>query len=453
MIRTDVLIVGGGLAGLSTAFHLNKLSPNADCLIVEKNDHVGGRAASVKKNGFTFDHTGHLLHLHDPYAKKMILGLLRGNVALHARANSIFSHGVFTRYPFQANTFGLPLKALADCVGGFAENLYRRPVLSRHPSFEEWTRKTFGDGISDRFMIPYNQKLWRTKLSDMTTDWQGRFLPRPKAEEVLYGALADQKKFFGYNSFFRYPVRGGCQALPDALAARVGGVNLGCRVRSIDLREKVADVEGLGEVRYERLVNTMPLVDLLDIVTPLPADVRAARRKLRYVSVHNLNIGIRRSNISKQHWVYFPEKKFVFYRAGFTSNFSKHLMPRGTTSMYIEVSRDPGQKVNRSVLERQCLEGLRSCGILKKSDKLDARVWIPIECAYVVYDKNRTPALNKISPYLKKRGVASIGRWGGWKYSFMEETILDGLRCAEELLGRRRKRDSSSSDLPLTALK
>ena len=453
MIRTDVLIVGGGLAGLSTAYHLDRLSGKADYLIVEKNDHVGGRAASVRRDGFTFDHTGHLLHLHDPYAKKLILGLLKGNVALHARANSIFSHGVFTRYPFQANTFGLPDDAVADCVAGFAANLYGRPKLGRSPSFEEWCRKTFGDGISDRFMIPYNQKLWRTKLKDMTTEWQGRFLPRPKAEEVLYGALADQKKFFGYNSFFRYPVRGGCQALPDALAARVGRVHLGCRVRSVDVREKVADIDGIGEVRYERLVNTMPLPEFIDTASGVPASVLSARKKLRYVSVHNLNIGICRPNVSKQHWVYFPEKKFVFYRAGFTSNFSKHLTPPKTTSMYIEISRDPGQKTRRDVLERQCLDGLRACGILKKSDKLATRVWIPIECAYVVYDRNRSAALSKIGPYLKKNGVTSIGRWGGWKYSFMEETILDGLRCAEGLLGRRMSRDSSSSDVPLIALK
>ena len=43
--------------------------------------------------------------------------------------------------------------------------------------------------------------------------------------------------------------------------------------------------------------------------------------------------------------------------------------------------------------------------------------------------------MERIFAHLKVRGVESIGRYGGWKYSFMEETILDGKKCAERLLG------------------
>ena len=263
MIKTDVLILGGGLAGLSTAYHLGQ----AEWLLVEKNARVGGTAGSVEKDGFTFDHTGHLLHLHDDYGKKLILDLLRGNVAERRRGAWIYSKGVYTRYPFQANTYGLPDRVVEDCVAGFLKTVHRpgKP-LGPKPSFKDWCLKQFGEGISRHFMFPYNEKLWRLPLSRLTTEWQGRFVPRPSAAEVLYGALSDQKKFFGYNAEFRYPVRGGIQALPDALAARLPAerVRTGCAVRSVDLRERVAVVDGLGEVSYRRLVNTMPLVDLLD---------------------------------------------------------------------------------------------------------------------------------------------------------------------------------------------
>ncbi|MFH2202549.1 MAG: FAD-dependent oxidoreductase [Elusimicrobiota bacterium] len=452
MIHTEVLILGAGLAGLSTAHHLDRLGRKGRYLIVEKENAVGGRAGSMKRDGFIFDHTGHLLHLHDPYGKRLIMRLLRGNLALHERSNWIYSHGAFTRYPFQANTYGLPVNVVAECVGGFVRSAYQCRRLGADPSFQEWCLKTFGSGISKHFMFPYNRKLWRMRLSDMTTEWQGAFLPRPKADEVLYGALNDQKKFFGYNAHFRYPVRGGCQVLPDALAAKVSNIRLGSPVQSVDLRERTAVVAGVGEVRYERLVNTLPLVDFLDLASPLPAAVRSARSDLRYVSVYNLNIGIRRGGISDKHWVYFPGNREVFYRAGFTSNFSPHLAPRKTTSMYIEVARRPGSRVNLDRLERQCLDGLRGCGILRGADKLAARLWIPIPCAYVVYDRRRTAALGRIFPHLAARGVASIGRWGGWKYSFMEEAVMDGLRCAQRLLGRRVKGDMSM-DRPLVALK
>ncbi|MFI5362967.1 MAG: protoporphyrinogen/coproporphyrinogen oxidase [Elusimicrobiota bacterium] len=435
-MKTDVLILGGGLAGLSTAHHLGGLGVRSR-LVVEARETFGGTAGSRRIDGFTFDYTGHLLHLHDPYGKKFILELLKGNFAAHDRRAWIYSQGVHTRYPFQANVRGLPKATVLECVAGFLETVHRPRPLAKDPDFLTWCRATFGDGITRRFMKPYNEKLWQTPLSRMNTQWQGRFVPKPAAAEVLYGALADQNKLFGYNAQFLYPVRGGIQVLPDALAARLepGVARAGARVTAVDLREKVARVEGLGDIRYERLVNTLPLVDFLDLAAPLPADVKASRRRLRYNTVWNLNLGVARADVSDKHWVYYPEKKYPFYRAGFSTNFSKHLAPKGHTSIYVEVARPGETKVDAPKLEASILNGLREAGVLKKSDELSAKAWMPIKVGYVVYDFARAPALAAIFKHLAEAGVESIGRYGGWKYSFMEETILDGKRCAERLAG------------------
>jgi protoporphyrinogen oxidase len=454
MIKTDVLILGGGLAGLSAAYHLNALG-RAESLVVEKNATVGGTAGTVSQDGFLFDQTGHLLHLHDEYGKRLILDLLGDNVATHERSSWIYSHGAYTRYPFQANTYGLPDRVVEECVAGFLKTVHRpgKP-LKANPSFKEWSLRQFGEGISRHFMFPYNEKLWRLPLSKLTTEWQGRFVPRPAAAEVLYGALSDQKKFFGYNATFRYPKHGGAQVLSDALLARLKPeqVRTGCKVESVDLRERVAVVDGLGEVAYERLVNTLPLTDFLDLASPLPAGVKAARRKLRYNTVYNLNLGVDR-DVSDKHWVYFPENKYAFYRVGFSHNFAKANVPPGASALYLEAARPGGEKVDLPKLEKQMLAGLRSCGILRPGDKLLTKLWIPIRCGYVVYDFNRTPAVTRIFSHLNVSGIESIGRYGGWKYSFMEETILDGKRCAERLLGIKPARAADVSQTELKPLK
>jgi protoporphyrinogen oxidase len=172
-MNVDVLILGGGLAGLSTAHHLGEAGVRSR-LVVEAKPRVGGTAGSETHGGFTFDYTGHLLHLHDAYGQAFILDLLKENVAAHERRAWIYSRGVHTRYPFQANTRGLPRAVVADCVAGLLETVHRPRALGPSPDFLSWSRATFGDGITRHFMKPYNEKLWQTPLSRMTTEWQGR---------------------------------------------------------------------------------------------------------------------------------------------------------------------------------------------------------------------------------------------------------------------------------------
>lgn len=451
-MKVDALILGGGLAGLSAAYHLGQRGVRSR-LVVEAKPTVGGTAGSVTRGGFTFDYTGHLLHLHDAYGQALILDLLKGNLAAHERKAWIYSSGAFTRYPFQANTKGLPPGIVAECAAGFLETVHRPRPLAPNPDFLSWSRATFGDGITRRFMKPYNEKLWRVPLQKLTTEWQGRFVPKPAPSEVVYGAVTENNALFGYNATFRYPIKGGIQVLPDALAARLepGIVRTEAPVTAVDLHEKVAQVKGLGEVRYDKLINTLPLNNFLDLAAPLPADVVAARKDLRWNTVWNLNVGIDRPAPADKHWIYYPEKKFPFYRVGYSSNFSPNLAPEGHSSLYLEVARPGGQSVDRDKLEAAMIRGLRDAGLLRRSDELSAKIWMPVEVGYVVYDRARTPAVGAIFRHLASLGVESIGRYGGWKYSFMEETILDGKRCAERLTGAAPAPEESTA--PLRALK
>jgi protoporphyrinogen oxidase len=440
LIKTDVLILGGGLAGLSTAYHLNQ-SSNLSSLIVEKETQAGGTAGSIFYKGFTFDFTGHLLHLHDPYGKKLISNFLRGNIHLHKRNSWIYSHNVFTRYPFQANTYGLPDKVIDDCLVGFLKTVHSPPkavrgdVSSSQKSFREWALSTFGEGICRYFLFPYNEKLWQRPLSTMTTEWQGRFVPAPKSSEVLYGALMDQTKAFGYNATFRYPKRGGIQALPNAFVHRLkaGQICLQSPLLSLDLDARIATVKGLGKVSFNHLVNTIPLIDFLALCSNLPKNVVAASNKLSYNSVYCLNLGVSGSVMPGKHWIYFSEKKFPFYRVGFYNQFSRGNAPRNSSSLYVEFSRDSKKTVDLAALERLAIQSLKRSGIISDKNKILAKLWVPIRCAYVVYDFNRKPALDIIFPYLDGKNIFSIGRYGAWKYSFMEEAILDGKNCAETI--------------------
>ncbi|HMC82602.1 MAG TPA: NAD(P)-binding protein, partial [Candidatus Polarisedimenticolia bacterium] len=156
MTATRNLILGAGLAGLSAAYHL----PARDTLVIEKEQEVGGLCRSREVEGFVFDCTGHLLHLREGAIRDLVLSLLPAAFRSVERRSLIFSKGVYTGYPFQANTHGLPTEVIRECVVGFVESLMRRGRDPNEPNdFREWTLATFGQGIARHFMFPYNEKL------------------------------------------------------------------------------------------------------------------------------------------------------------------------------------------------------------------------------------------------------------------------------------------------------
>lgn len=430
MLKTDVLIIGGGLAGLSAA---KALEGRKSYLVAERENRPGGLAATVRKGGFHFDYSGHLLHLRWPETTRLILGALGGNCRRLKRDARVFAHGRWTPYPFQANLSGMPPKVKTECVSGFLKAWQAGGGPGDGTEvFSRWTRRVFGAGISRHFMLPYNAKLWSYPLERLTTEWCAPFVPMPRPEEVIEGAYGRRNEGLGYNTSFHYPRRGGIGALANALAKGSSGLRLGLEVERVNLKKGVAQVRHFGPVHFKRLVNTAPLKDFVGMCADAPAAVRRAAASLRHNTVYVLNLGV--SGVRQDlHWGYFPGEEFPFYRAGLASNFSAELAPRGCASFYIEFST-AGEALDLASAEAEAVKGLRRCGLFGPGSKVAERLWLKIPCAYVIYNKERAAALPVINAWLRGRRAHSIGRYGGWKYSFMEESVKEGLETGRRLL-------------------
>src|SRR5512146_1412488 len=98
-----VAVLGAGLTGLSAALELTRR--NISHRVFERAAWPGGHSITTLDEGFRFDRTGHLLHLRDPALRAEVLGWLGGDCREIARKSVIWSNGVYTRYPFQANTY------------------------------------------------------------------------------------------------------------------------------------------------------------------------------------------------------------------------------------------------------------------------------------------------------------------------------------------------------------
>jgi protoporphyrinogen oxidase len=426
-----ILILGGGLAGLSTAYHLE----TTEHLVLEADATAGGLCRSREVDGFVFDYTGHLLHLRDERVIRLVDRLLPDAFELIERRARIRSHGVTVPFPFQAHLHGLPREVVADCLIGFAESLAVPVPDDPEVSFKEWSLAVFGDGISRVFMLPYNEKLFRRAAESMTADWVSWAVPKPSLEQVVRGALGAENRGMGYNSRFRYPRHGGIGLFPEALARRVERIRLESRVVEIDLARRVVKTDDGDELRYDVLVNTLPLPAFMKMTRGGPDVLREAAGRLDWSVVGCVNLGVDRSGLADgAHWIYFPDRDVPFYRAGFPSNFSGTVAPEGAGSIYVEFGLRRGETIDRESLTATAVRGLREQGILTQNDRVLASDVIRIDPGYVIFDRERQRAMRTILPRLEAMDVHSIGRYGAWTYSYMERAVLDGMELAERLL-------------------
>jgi protoporphyrinogen oxidase len=423
-----IVILGAGLSGLSAAFHLKAKKYR----IFEKEQEVGGLCRSVVHDGFTFDYTGHLLHLNHPYTQELLNELLPDSMLRHQRRAAIYLKGNYIPFPFQANLWALPKDLTRECLVEFirAHSGKARGGVD----FLSWVYQGFGLGIAKHFMIPYNEKLWKIPLSEIDLGWVERYIPRPTLEEVIDGALGINLKSFGYNQEFLYPRKGGIQVLPQAFITMIDTVHVGKRVESINIKNKIVGFSDGSEVPYDTLISSLPLDELLQSIQSTPKDIKDIGSALRYVSIVNINLGVGREGISDYHWVYFPDPSYPFYRVGFLSNLSPHMAPNGTSVLSVEISHLPSAPPSLEEVREQTLATLVSSGILRAEDKILAEKTFFIKHAYVIYDRFRSKHLPRIIQFLHKNQIYPLGRYGRWEYSTMEDAILQGKEAAEVLL-------------------
>ncbi|HEX3775655.1 MAG TPA: NAD(P)-binding protein, partial [Polyangiaceae bacterium] len=271
--RIDVAVLGAGLTGMSAAIELG--ARGVPYRIFEKLAAPGGHAITIEDSGFRFDRTGHLLHLKSDALRREVLDWIGPDHLQVQRRSVIWSNGVYTRYPFQANTFGLPPQVAYECVQGFIAAHFAAQQ-AEPKNFEEFCLTHFGEGISRHFMIPYNSRLWGVHPREITSSWCQRFVPLPRLEDVIAGAVGLNDRELGYNTNFIYP-RLGIGELAKGMARRVPSLELGRSPERIELgarRLVFAD----ERVDFDVLVSSIPLPKLLDLIDEVPEKVRQAAR-------------------------------------------------------------------------------------------------------------------------------------------------------------------------------
>lgn len=440
-----VVIIGAGPTGVGAAWRLEELR-HANWLMVEAGDHAGGLASSVvDPGGFTWDLGGHVLFSHYPYFDRVMDSALGDGWIHHVREAWVWMRDRWIPYPFQNNVWRLPPDDLIACIGGLIDLQSATPAAPR--SFRDWLLASFGAGLCDVFMLPYNRKVWAYDPARLDVGWMGERVATVDLKRVLANlVLRRDDVSWGPNATFRFPLHGGTGAIWRALAGRLPASRIRFRrtVTAVDLNQQLITMSDGESIRYDRLISTMPLDDLLRRLVGRPQLTSAAARFV-YSSSHVVGVGLKGSppdDLKTKCWIYFPEDRVPFYRATVFSNYSPNNVPtsRPHWSLMGEVSESPDKPVDASSVVADVIAGFVSCGFIDPAAVVST--WHRrLEHGYPTPWLGRDTVLAPIEQELRAAGVFSRGRFGAWKYevSNQDHSFMQGVEAVDHILNGDRE--------------
>jgi len=414
--KVRYLIVGAGISGLAFADRVR----DDDYLVLEAAAEIGGYCKTVAQDGFVWDYSGHFFHFRQPEIERELAARMQDQRIVTVRKDSRIRFGDgYVDFPFQKNIHQLPREDFLACL----VDLHFRDQAPAQ-NFREMLYARFGRGIAERFLVPYNEKLYATDLATLDAEAMGRFFPYADEDEIIRNFTAADNA--SYNATFTYPEGGAIQYV-HALASELdpARIRTGEPVVAIDPRARRATTPK-GEIEFEYLISSAPFDKLLQLAK---VDFDPSIYTANQVEIFNL--GFDAKGPEDVHWIYYPQRDLPFYRVGFYDN----IMGTSRMSLYVEIGRPPEYELDPTRVDEtlsQVLDGLSRAGVTT-DQKLVSSHHVLLDPAYVHITRASRADVAHKQRILGSRGIYSLGRYGGWTYCAIEDNIVEARELAAAL--------------------
>ena len=410
--KADVVCIGAGVSGLGFANYWRESHPTDRVLVLEREPLPGGYCRTVEQDGFVWDYSGHFFHFKHPEIEQWLRDRMPGeDLRTVERIARIRFAGRDIDFPFQKHIHQLPLADFLECL----TELYFRPQSAVPPrSFGEMLVQRLGKGITEKFLRPYNEKLYATSLDMLDVDAMGRFFPHADLADIIAN-MRPNASSHGYNATFTYPAGGAIRYI-HALMRDLPAGTVACDepVLAIDLDARTVQTPK-RVIEYTRIVSSAPLSTLAKLCkVEHDSDVFTSNRVLVF------NLGFDAKGRTDTHWMYFPDPADVFYRVGWYDN----IMGGDRMSLYVEVGAPSRSKFDVDALRERVLADLRRQGIVT-TQRLVSHHHVVLDPAYVHITKASVVETARLRGLLARRDVHSVGRYGRWTYCSIEDNLLE----------------------------
>ena len=395
------LILGGGPTGLSLANALHDAGEE-NFVVCEKEQSAGGLCRSVNVEGSPLDiGGGHFLDVRRPHINNFLFRFMpEDEWNIFERDSRIMVDGEVISHPFEANIWQMSQEmqieylksiAIAGCNIG----------LPQPERFTEWIYWKLGDKISEKYMIPYNLKMFGAEMNNLGTYWLDK-LPNVSFDDTLLSCL-NQKPYGtqpGHAQFY-YPKRYGYGEVWLRMAAAVNAhIKYDAIVDSIDFDKRIVKLSNGNKIKANYIITTIPWTSVKEYIG-LPTELLKEINTLKYTSVNVTYVPEQMD--TKAQWIYYPDLKLSYHRILVRSNF--YVDAKGYwTETNSERYKDEGK--------------LSFCN----------------EYAYPLNTIKKPDIMKRLLAWSRKKGIFGLGRWGEWQHYNSDVAVERALNMAKELI-------------------
>ncbi|PKN51096.1 MAG: FAD-dependent oxidoreductase [Deltaproteobacteria bacterium HGW-Deltaproteobacteria-13] len=435
----NIGILGGGLSGIATAYFLQKNDRINSIEILERESEPGGLCRSFNLNGLSYDIGPHIIFSKDNEILDLMINILGENKNKLKRSNKIYYKKSFIKYPFENELSALPEDDKKYCLNTFLHNPYENIDADNLLKF---FLKTFGEGITNTYLKPYNEKIWKFDLSFMDTQMVDR-IPKPPREDIINSAAGIPTEGYLHQLYFYYPRKGGIKSLIKAFTNQFDDrVSVIPNSHVIDLRRihnkwKIKTDQGCLR-EYDLIISTIPVQSLAEIYqTDMPKEIIESVNDLKYNSIIIAIINVRKDNLGDNFAVMVPDKKVIFHRISKLDFLGESYRKEdGSTTLMAEITYSKGSpidKMSSKEVERKIIEGLEDVQFIDHREQINFIETRRFEYAYVLCDLNHRSNMNLIRNYFAGQGIRLCGRFGEFEYLNMDAVIRHAKDLSEEI--------------------
>lgn len=420
---TNIAVLGAGIAGISASYHSKELG--AEAIIYEASDKIGGLISNFSPiEGFRFDNAIHMSFTKDEYVK----GLFNKTAHYKHIPNAYcLEDGTWLKHPVQNNLAPLQTEKKVRLIKSFVDRPNKLPT-----NYEEWLYHQYGAEISETYPIPYTKKYWGLLPSQLSLEWIGSRMRRADISEILSGAFEQKNINHYYAGEMRYPEKGGYFEFVRSIADNQN-IKLNKKAVSVDTASKTISFEDGTKAAFDRLISSLPLPTIVNILKDCPATVLKAANSLLWTTVDLISVGFNKKEVPPYLWFYIYDDDNMASRAYSPSMKSPDNAPAGKSSLQFEIyNLSSKARLEPEILKENIRIRLLEMGICEEEDIIFIHhKHLPF--GNVVFDHGMEDRRQIVLDYLSSIGIQSCGRFGEWDYFWSDQSFMSGRRAAHDI--------------------